>query len=434
MKFFNRINESNTCEDDSNIRKRNKDDKIIALAGNPNVGKSSVFNGLTGMSQHTGNWAGKTVKIAQGICKSKENEYVLIDLPGTYSLLSNSEEEEIARNFICFGDSDAIIVVCDATCLERNLNLVLQILEIYSNIIICVNLIDEAKRKNIRIDLDSLSKQLGVPVIATNAQNKKTLYELPKVADKLLKENKKEVFNVTYTAVIEDFVEMLQPKLEEIFEGKINSRWLALRMLESKDQSLFEEIKQTYGEDILNNNEIKSLLEVIEEELESKEITHEEIQKQIVSCLVFTAQGLCEDTVFETEKTKMNRDRKIDKLLTSRWFGYPLMILCLMVVFWITITGANVPSAMLANGLFWIEEKLVEFAIFLDVSKNIYGILIFGIYRVLAWVVSVMLPPMMIFFPLFSLLEDLGYLPRVAFNLDKSFKRCNACGKQALTM
>ena len=165
------------------IKKQSPNDKIIALAGNPNVGKSTVFNALTGMNQHTGNWPGKTVSNAQGCCKSEKHSYVLVDIPGTYSLMAHSAEEEVARNFICFGAPDAVAVVCDATCLERNMNLVLQTLEISSNVIVCVNLMDEARRKKISIDLKKLEERLGVPVIGVTARKKKSLKRLLEALD-----------------------------------------------------------------------------------------------------------------------------------------------------------------------------------------------------------------------------------------------------------
>ena len=168
------------------IKKQTLNDIVVAIAGNPNVGKSTVFNNLTGLNQHTGNWPGKTVTNAQGYCNTKNKSYVMVDIPGTYSLMAHSAEEEIARNFICFGEADAVIVVCDATCLERNLNLVLQTIEISSYVLVCVNLMDEAKRKNMKIDLKGLSKKLGVPVVGTIARKKKSLSALMDELDHLI--------------------------------------------------------------------------------------------------------------------------------------------------------------------------------------------------------------------------------------------------------
>ncbi len=159
------------------IRREKPDERVIALAGNPNVGKSTVFNALTGLNQHTGNWPGKTVSNAQGRCVHKGKSYVLVDLPGTYSLLAHSAEEIVARDFLCFGGADAVLVVCDATCLERNLNLVLQTLEITPRVVVCVNLMDEAQKKHIAIDLKKLEKTLGVPVVGTSAREEKGIRE-----------------------------------------------------------------------------------------------------------------------------------------------------------------------------------------------------------------------------------------------------------------
>jgi len=343
--------------------------KVIALAGNPNVGKSTVFNALTGLKQHTGNWPGKTVTNAQGYCEYEDKVYTLVDLPGCYSLMAHSAEEEVARDFICLEKPDAVIVVCDAICLERNLNLVLQILEITSDVVVCVNLMDEAKKKKISIDLPGLSRKLGVPVVGTQARSKKGL-------------------------------SLLMQQVDESFYNPSSQR----------------PIKIQYPD------------------YAGKGLTAQEIQDEKVKVLITTAEDICRDIVRYENKSYDSSDRKIDKVLTSKLIGFPLMFLALLIIFWITISGSNYPSRFLSYILFGIEEYLLSFFIWLGVPKFIYEMLVLGIYRVLAWVVSVMLPPMAIFFPLFTLLEDIGYLPRVAFNLDKCYKKCCSCGKQALTM
>ena len=416
------------------IKKQTPDDKIIAIAGNPNVGKSTLFNNLTGMNQHTGNWPGKTVTNAQGYCKTREHSYVLVDIPGTYSLMAHSTEEEVARNFICFGGSDGIVVVCDATCLERNLNLVLQTMEISDRVLVCVNLMDEAARKNITIDLKSLSEKLGVPVAGTIARKKQSLDQLMKQLDDLVEGTQTaSPYQVEYSPIIEQAIAMAEPAVKGRVEGKVNSRWLTLKLLDS-DPSLMKELREYLDEDILEMPEISLALSQAREHLAKYGITNEILKDRIVAALVASAEKICRDTV-QFHKTGYNEgDRKLDKILTSRFTGYPVMIGMLAVVFWLTITGANYPSQMLADALFRLQDQLTKAFMAVGAPPWLHGLLILGVYRVLAWVVSVMLPPMAIFFPLFTLLEDSGYLPRIAYNLDKPFKSCHACGKQALTM
>ena len=416
------------------IKKQTPDDKIIAIAGNPNVGKSTLFNNLTGMNQHTGNWPGKTVTNAQGYCKTREHSYVLVDIPGTYSLMAHSTEEEVARNFICFGGSDGIVVVCDATCLERNLNLVLQTMEISDRVLVCVNLMDEAARKNITIDLKSLSEKLGVPVAGTIARKKQSLDQLMKQLDGLVEGTQTaSPYQVEYSPIIEQAIAMAEPAVKGRVEGKVNSRWLTLKLLDS-DPSLMKELREYLDEDILEMPEISLALSQAREHLAKYGITNEILKDRIVAALVASAEKICRDTV-QFHKTGYNEgDRKLDKILTSRFTGYPVMIGMLAVVFWLTITGANYPSQMLADALFRLQDQLTKAFLAVGAPPWLHGLLILGVYRVLAWVVSVMLPPMAIFFPLFTLLEDSGYLPRIAYNLDKPFKSCHACGKQALTM
>ncbi|MGE4353401.1 MAG: ferrous iron transport protein B [Oscillospiraceae bacterium] len=416
------------------IRKQSSADKVVALAGNPNVGKSTVFNNLTGMNQHTGNWPGKTVTNAQGYCSSQKHTYVMVDIPGTYSLMAHSAEEEVARNFICFGDPDAVVVVCDATCLERNLNLVLQTLEISSNVVVCVNLMDEAKRKNIAIDLPRLSKRLGVPVVGTIARQKESLLQLMQAIDTVIDEKRQRTaLQVHYPQVIEDGISMLEDIVRQKSGDKINSRWLSLKLLD-QDKSLIREINAYLGEDFLNDPELSDALQAASDFLESQGITTDRMKDMVVSSLVLTAENICRDTVAYEKKTYNNADRKADRVLTSKWAGYPIMLALLALVFWLTITGANYPSQVISDALFWFQDRLTDLFFYLGAPDWLHGVLVLGLYRVLAWVVSVMLPPMAIFFPLFTLLEDVGYLPRVAYNLDKPFKQCCACGKQALTM
>lgn len=416
------------------IKKQTPHDKVVALAGNPNVGKSTVFNNLTGLNQHTGNWPGKTVTNAQGYCTYKSNSYILVDIPGTYSLMAHSAEEEVARDFICFGDPDAVIVVCDSTCLERNLNLVLQTIEITSNLVVCVNLMDEAKRKNITINLNKLSERLGVPVIGTIARKKKSLHRLMQEVDNLLNSrNENKTVQIKYTAPIEDALSVLESVIRRKTQARINSRWLSLKLLDH-DDTLIKAVNKYLKTNIIEDREIAAKLVEAKKTLSDGGITGEILRDQIVSCIVKTAETICNGVVRYENIDYDRRDRRIDRILTNRWTGFPIMIGLLLLIFWITITGANYPSQLLSDGLFWVQDRLTDVFRYFGAPDWLHGILVLGVYRVLAWVVSVMLPPMAIFFPLFTLLEDLGYLPRVAFNLDKYFKKCCACGKQALTM
>ena len=336
---------------------------VIALAGNPNTGKSTVFNYLTGLAQHTGNWPGKTVASARGQFKYKNNEYIMVDLPGSYSLFTASKDEEVTRDFLCYGNFDAVVVVADATCLERNLNLVFQISKLTKKVILCINLIDEAKKKNITIDRQGLQNELKIPVVLTAARSGQGMNEL-----------KETIENVSFK----------QTESDEL-------KNLSYLQYESETREKITEQNYNYA------NELK--------------------QKYV-----------------KEDINKLNRDKKIDDIVTSKKFGIPIMLALLGLIFWITIQGANMPSQILAELLFGLQYKLNEIFIGLGVNDFLRGIVIDGMYGTLAWVVSVMLPPMAIFFPLFTLFEDLGYLPRVAFNLDHLFKKAGAHGKMCLSM
>ncbi|NLY42558.1 MAG: ferrous iron transport protein B [Clostridiaceae bacterium] len=410
------------------------DDIVVALAGNPNTGKSTIFNSLTGLNQHTGNWPGKTVSNAQGKFTHRNNRYILVDLPGTYSLLANSVEEQVARDFICFGNPHVTVVVTDATCLERNLNLALQIMEITDKVVVCVNLMDEAKRKKINIDLGKLSNLLGVPVVGTSARNGKGLEELKDVIRKVAcGEINPKPIQISYDDILERAIQEVEAYIQDLIGNQMNSKWIALRLIDG-DQALIDSMNDYLNLNLSEDFLLKDTLEKARKELEAENIQIEDLRDRIVSSIVKTAESISSKVVSLDNKLHNQLDRKIDNILTSRLFGIPIMIALLGFVFWLTIEGANIPSAMLAKGLFWIEGQLSFFFTWLGTPVWVHDIIVLGMYRTLAWVVSVMLPPMAIFFPLFTLLEDLGYLPRVAFNLDHYFKKACTHGKQALTM
>lgn len=406
------------------------------MLGNPNVGKSTVFNSLTGLHQHTGNWPGKTVSNAMGITNFMNKNFLLVDIPGTYSIMSNSQEEEIARDYICFGNPDCTVVVVDSTCLERNLNLVYQILEITNKVVVCVNLLDEAKKKGIGIDLDKLSNELGVPVVGTIARKKKTLKNLMHAVFDVCSSNQsKRYTKINYGDTIENAIDILNPEINNLVLNKnfYNYRWISLKLLEG-NKKIISSIENYLNIKLLGNENIQNALSKAKELLIKNDINLSSFKDKIVSKIMFNSETVALKVTRYTRLDYNSRNYKIDKILTSKITGIPIMLLFFALIFWITITGANYPSQLLSDLFNFIEGKLVYLFEYINSPTWLTSVLIYGMFRTLGWVVAVMLPPMAIFFPLFTILEDLGYLPRIAFNLDGFFRKACTSGKQALTM
>lgn len=406
----------------------------IALAGNPNTGKSTVFNALTGLRQHTGNWPGKTVTRAEGSFSFHDQRYRIIDLPGTYSLLSTSEDEEVARDFILFGKPDVTVIVVDASRLERNLSLALQILEITDKAVLCLNLMDEARRHHITIDTRTLSRDLGIPVVATSARTKEGIPDLLFAIEEVVS-GKFQTKKQTYIDLPKENAEAiaeLQSALSELNPELPNTRWLAMRLIEG-DESVQKGVEEgTFSAE--NNPEKQSRVLRIADEYHK--ILGDHYRNDLVEAIYAQATTLINASVSTDFSARSFRvDRAIDRVVTHKIWGFPIMFLLLAGVLWITIIGANYPSQWLSDlFLGWLYPLLKDGANALHFPWWLSGFLIDGVYLATTWVISVMLPPMAIFFPLFTLLEDFGYLPRVAFNLDKLFRTAGAHGKQALTM
>ena len=403
---------------------------VIALAGNPNVGKSTVFNSLTGLRQHTGNWSGKTVENAYGGVKLGGAEYTVADLPGTYSLTPHSAEEEAARDMLCFSSPYAVTVVCDAERIERSMALVMQAAEICHKTVVCVNLMDEARRNGVSLDLDIISRRLGLPVVGVTARKHRGAEPLKKVLANLDKYEFSPV-NIKYPEPVEQAISLIEP-IVTAKQSRFNARWLAVRLLDC-DTALKNGLSKSLGNEFFDDPELRLALARAKALPGLRDLTGDELGDMIAEGTVATAHDICMGAV-KRSKSHSEFDRRLDKLLTGRLTAYPAMLLMLALVLWLTVSAANYPSALLSELLFGFQDKLTALFIRLNAPEWLHGCLVLGAYRVLAWVVSVMLPPMAIFFPLFTLLEDLGVLPRIAYNLDRPFAACNACGKQALTM
>ena len=418
--------------------------RIVALAGNPNTGKSTVFNALTGLRQHTGNWPGKTVARAEGAFEFNAHRYTLVDLPGTYSLLAGSPDEEIARDFILFGAPDVTVVVADASRLERNLNLALQILEITDRIVICLNLMDEARRHGIEVDARRLSRDLGVPVVGTVARFGEGLPALLQAIDDVAEGRFVcQPYRLqTEPPELKAALGALAARIAAAVPNVPNTRWVAMRLLDG-DESIIAALrtgalgKKDQGPPMPRSDLVSAAAaDAVQTARDLRQRAGSQFHEHLVETVYAEAAQLADHAVSHPGKrARVDLDRAVDQIVTSRIWGFPIMALLFMLVFWITISGANIPSR-------WLSFLLVEtghpalrhFVETLGWPAWLCGVTADGMYLATAWVVSVMLPPMAIFFPLFTLLEDLGYLPRVAFNLDGLFKKAGAHGKQAMSL
>lgn len=484
----------------------------IALAGNPNVGKSTIFNALTKMHQHTGNWPGKTVACASGIFRYRTASCLVVDLPGTYSLRTHSEEEEIAREYIASGQSDLLLVVCDATCLERGLRLLKQIRDLEKacpkHVILCVNLCDEAAKKGIALDFGCLSEKLGIPAIPCTARNRRGLeklktkiYEIyqshesqnPEAGKKLSSEAADSLEKAGCSRSVccgndccETCTECTGYPGCPVFlansclnsgpagcgEPHAESFCMAGECLRTESAAAADERSRSdssvKGEEPCSDSAAVDSSEGTRSEASaptagepfSISVTEPFCGSCVNSCPAacsrccphfgaapcqpllscqsciadFSPEVLASQAVSYRNPAYLKRQEKIDRIVTGPFTSGFIMIALLMAVFWITITGANYPSSFLWDQFFRLETWMASHLAAIGVPSWFINSMIYGVYRVVAWVVSVMLPPMAIFFPLFTLLEDLGYLPRAAFNMDCAFKKCKACGKQCLTM
>lgn len=394
----------------------------IALAGNPNTGKSTLFNALTGLKQHTGNWSGKTVGRAEGRFWLGEKEAVLVDLPGIYSLFSAGAEEACARDFLAFGDADAVAVVVDASALERHLPLALQVMELMPRCVLCLNLADEAEKKGISIDDKKLSDLTGVPVVKTAARTGRGLSDLTAALEKVMEQEPHVRHTPFHKTLPEDFAELLAEG--ENLLPKSKNRPLLLDFLWQKEEDVLSE---EVGEELRQwRTKCNGYFAGEEEALAV-------YRKERSLCFQKRAETLTA-AVCKKNEGKGDTTAQMDKLFLRKRTGVPLMLLLLALVFWITAVGANVPSQMLMSAFTKLGTACRSVLVSWGSPVWLESLLMDGVFLTVSWVVSVMLPPMAIFFPMFTLLEDCGLLPRIAFQLDGLFRRAGAHGKQALTL
>jgi ferrous iron transport protein B len=409
---------------------------VVGLAGNPNVGKSAIFNTLTGSRQHVGNWPGKTIERAEGDLRHGGWQIHLVDLPGTYSLAAQSPEEIVARDYILSDEPDVVVDVVDGTCLERNLNLTLQSLEITDRVVVALNLMDEVRRQGWEIDVEALEKALGVPVIPTVAVEGEGLSQLVEAIVAVAEGRRRaEPVSVDYGLTIEGHVRDLEADLNHL-GIKEQSRWVALRLLEDDP-----EIVRAFKEGDLSHCCLRedapqaspeALQAVLRRASRLREATHPDARVEIVRRRYELAHEVMHRVARRLRELETTMTERVDRIITHRIWSWPIMLAILVGVLWITIQGANVPSSWLGSAFGWLADVTRDLLVSINAPWWVVGSLVDGLIVGTGTVIAVMLPPMIIFFTAFNLLEDIGFLPRIAFNLDRLMRAVGSQGKHTL--
>jgi ferrous iron transport protein B len=409
---------------------------VVGLAGNPNVGKSAIFNTLTGSRQHVGNWPGKTIERAEGDLRHGGWQIHLVDLPGTYSLAAQSPEEIVARDYILSDEPDVVVDVVDGTCLERNLNLTLQSLEITDRVVVALNLMDEVRRQGWEIDVEALEKALGVPVIPTVAVEGEGLSQLVEAIIAVAEGRRPaEPVSVDYGLTIEGHVRDLEADLNHL-GIKEQSRWVALRLLEDDP-----EIVRAFKEGDLSHCCLRedapqaspeALQAVLRRASRLREATHPDARVEIVRRRYELAHEVMHRVARRLRELETTMTERVDRIITHRIWSWPIMLAILVGVLWITIQGANVPSSWLGSAFGWLADVTRDLLVSINAPWWVVGSLVDGLIVGTGTVIAVMLPPMIIFFTAFNLLEDIGFLPRIAFNLDRLMRAVGSQGKHTL--